>query len=657
MSRHRCVLCWGLLCSVCGAQAQHKILLQAPEKASLQLDEVYLRNDVEMEREYQEAGGPGSAVTRQRILVQPALGLGFSGFGYHPNLLHYTAQTELGLDWQDARISPGDQETDMRFLQRYHVSLDILRQKPYSTTLFADKDVTYRDYDFFTRVRVDSERFGGRTGYSAGAVPMAVAAQHYEETVEDLSRPSSLTEDTVSFNASNLRREGRGNTQLNYNLNRFSRIDNGYSEQEGTTHNVSLVDSEKFGPEGWVQLTSLLNYNSVVETAQPSDKLLLQEHLRLQHTRNLASFGEYAYDFASLEDSDSSTHQGQVGLTHQLYDNLSSTLSVNGNATHSESPGSALDYRRYGVALNEQYTRRLNTWGNISVGYSGAVNREERDATGATTQIIDEVHTLTDGTLTFLNQRSVLVASIQVTDLTGTIIYLPELDYITIPHPPLTEIRRVPGGRIPNGGTVLVDYVARLDPSASYYSFDNSVSFRLDFWKGRLGFYGRWAKLDFSGAEELDLRWTDSKTVGLDTNWRRFRAGGEYEIVDSNLSPYNRVRLFQSVTIQPSAYSHVSFDLDQSWTEFPDDDVRQNSYGMFVRYQQRLTSWLNWNTEGGARIERGETFDRNYGTVRTDLDCRVGKLAVNLGYEYANESHPTDLQERHFVYFRLRRTF
>jgi len=657
MISRRIIFCCGLLLPAWGAQAQPRTVFDSPKTASLQLDEVYLRGDFQVESEVQEAGGPGTAVTRQRILIQPALGLGFSGYGYHPNLLQYSAHTELGWDWQDARQSPGDAETDSEFLQRYHFSLDLLRQKPYAISLFADKDLTYRDYDFFSRVRVDSERYGGRTGYSAGAVPFSISAQHYEEHVDDLSRPSDLREDTLNFVASNLRRDGRANTQLSYYLNRYSRRDNGFSDQDGLNQNLSLFDNERFGADGWIQLNSLLNYNSVTKTVQPSDKLLLQEHLRLQHTERLSSFYEYAFDLASLGESDATTHQGRLGLTHQLYDNLTSTLDLHGNTTHATSPGTSLDYRRYGVSLNEHYTRPLESWGNISIGYSGGIDREERDASGSTIDIIGEAHTLTDGTLTFLNQRFVIVPSIRVTDPTGTIIYLQDLDYITIPHPPLTEIRRVPGGRIPNGGAVLVDYTAVLDPSAEYNSFNNTVYFRLDLWNGLLGIYGRWSWLDFCGAEELDLRWVDDKSVGLDTTWRWFRAGAEYQVVDSNQSPYDRVRLFQSASFQPSPLSTLGVDLDQSWTKFPDDGIRQTSYGFLLRYQQRLSSHLVWNTEGGVRIERGQTFDRDYGTARTELNYVVGKLSVRLGYEYGQETHPTDFRDRHYGYLSIRRNF
>lgn len=661
MTRRGHILRWCLLVLLVSlarpGRAQSRVLWNSPKGVNLRITDVYLQTDARLEHEIQEAGAPGLSVTRDRFILEPQLGLGLGGWAYHPNLLEYHCQLELGLDYQDASVSPGDSATDTSFLQRYHATLDFLRQKPYATSFFADQDLTYRDYDFFSRVRVDSERFGFRSGYSAGPVPFAVSFQHYDEAVADLSRPTHFTEDLLSFTANSLRRAGKASTQLTYNFNSYQRDDDGFSHQSGLNQNLSVFDSENFGAGDWIYLSSLLNYNSVTETAQPSDKLLFQEQLQLRHTPSLRSFYSYEFDYATAGDSTANTHQGRAGLTHQLYENLTSSLDVHGNLTHADAPGSVLDTDRYGAGLSEQYTRSLGNWGNLQLGYAGGLDREERSATGSVLDVLDEAHTLTDGSLVFLTQPFVVDASIRVTDQTGTILYLRDLDYVVISQGALTEIRRVPGGTIPNGATVLVDYSAVLDPSASYTSYANSGQFRLDLWKGLLGLYGHWTTLDFSGGEQLNLRWMDDRTVGLDSTWRWLRVGAEYQIVDSNLSPYTRQRCFQSAQFRPAEFTLLGLDLDQSWTDFRDSGRKQTSYGATARLQQRLTPTLAWSAEGGIRMERGETFDADHASARTELNWAVGKLTLKFGYEYGSESHPTDLRERHFVYLRARRTF
>ena len=643
--------------AVWSASATSWELFEVPRTFNLEVTDPYLRTDVEVEDQIQEAGSPSTSVTRQRILFQPAIGVSLGGWIYHPNLLHYDCRPEFGLDWQNTTVDPGEHGTDSHFLGRYHASMDVLGQKPYAVGLFADKDMTYRDYDFFSRVRVDSERYGVRSGYSTGRVPFTVSYQHYHELVDDLTRPTEFTEDVVSLNASHSRRDGRANTTLSYNLNDYTRVDDGFSEQTGLNQSLSLFDGETCGEAGWVRLSSLLNYNAISDTATPTDKLLIQENLRLQHTDRLASFYEYSYDFTGSGDSQTGVHQGRVGLRHQLYENLMSTFDVHGNTTQATSPGGDLDTSQFGPSLSEQYSRKLGTWLNLSVSYDGRFDRNERQATGQQISILDESHALSDGTLTFLNQPRVIASTIQMTDLSGTILYVQDLDYSVIPHGAMTEIRRIPGGRIPNGGIVLVDYVALLDPSGSYWSINNGLGFRLDFWDGRFALYGRWTTLNYSGADELDLRWTNDRLIGADSSWGWFRGGVEYEVMDSNLTPFDRLRLFQSANFQLSDRSTLSLDCDQAWTNYRDDDTKQDSYGFIARYQQRLTSTLFCRVEGGVRIDRGYTFDRDSGTARAELDWAVGKLRVKVGYEYGSESHPEDLTQRHYAYLRIRRTF
>lgn len=101
-------------------------------------------------------------------------------------------------------------------------------------------------------MRVDSERFGFRSGYSAGPVPFVVSFQHYDEDVSDLSRPTHFTEDLLSFTANSLRRAGKSSTQLTYNFNSYQRDDDGFSHQSGLNQNLSVFDSENFGAGDWI---------------------------------------------------------------------------------------------------------------------------------------------------------------------------------------------------------------------------------------------------------------------------------------------------------------------------------------------------------------------------------------------------------------------
>jgi hypothetical protein len=654
MKRRRLFYCFSLLAA--GGDLVAAVPTK-PQPLHLEWGDIYLQTEAQYERESQQAGTPSASLTREQTLVDPAVGVGVSGWLYHPNLMQFQLAAELGLDWKMSSETPGASESNGRLLQRYHGSMDFLDQKPYAVSLFADKDMTYREYDFFSRVRVDSESYGGRAGYTAGPVPFTVSVQHYDESQEDPTRPQRYIQDTFWLTAQNQRRLFDGRTRLNYNLTDFSRRDDGYSYQQGLTQSLSLFDTENFGGPVDPRLTSLFNYNAVAQTALPTDKLLVQENLRLRHTQKLESFYEYAFDTASTGESVATTHDGRAGLSYQRTPQLALGGDVHGELTRATSPGSSLDTRDYGVSASAQYSRQPADWMTFTCGDSGSWDREDRSASGTAANIIGEQHTLSDGGVTLLNLPSINQASIQVWDQSRTTNFVNNVDYKITQVGVLTEIQRLTGGQIADGALVLVDYSAALQDSTSFDTLANSAMFRVDLWKGLLGLYGHWSWQDYQGGEVLLLRQLDDKTVGVDSFWRWFRAGAEYEIIDSNLAPYERKRLFQSAQFHPASGTDISLNADQSWTDFRDNNLHQSSYGIITRWQQRFTAHWSTTVEGGVRFERGDTFDRDFATCRAGLDWAAGKLTVKLNYEYNDESHLTDAQDRHYVFIRVRRDF
>ena len=436
-------------------------------------------------------------------------------------------------------------------------------------------------------------------------------------------------------------------------------MDDGFNTQTGVRQYVSLTDRERFGAQDWIQLNSLLNYNLLTGTVAPNASLLFDENLQLQHSPRVSTTYEYGVNNNSAGTADSLGQRGRFSVAHRLYDNLTSVFDLQGDTTTSRSPGSSLNSSSYGVGLSEQYTRHLSSWGNLTLGYNGEYDRQNRQANGQFLLVANESHVLTDGTTKFLNQPFVQTGTVVVTDPTGTIRYQVDLDYQLIAHGPLTEIRRIASltSHIPNGGTVLVDYTATLQPSASYDTIANAVNFRLDFWNNHLGLFGHWSTIEYPGAQQLVLRTVDTKSIGLDTTWQWAHASAEYETSRSNLSPYDSYRLSESAQWQPCAGANLSLNLDQSWTTFRDTHLNDTLYGATVRSQFRFPNNLCWVVEGGVHVEHGPSYQQEIESVRTGLDWAVGKLTLKLDYQYSTQRYSTDMSERHLFSLRVRRSF
>ncbi len=627
-----------------------------PRPVYLEWSEIYFQTEVQYENERQVTGSPGSVFTRSQTLVEPVMGLGVNGSVYHPNLMQFHLDTELGLTWQDTQVDPGGSASDGKFLQRYHGTVDFLTQKPFATSFFASKEMTYREYDFFSRFRVDSESYGGRTGYAAGPVPFSISAQHYQEVLDNPQRPMEYRQDTVSFQAQNGRGLFDGNTRLAYNVNDFTRRDDGFSTTHGLAQNLNLTDNEVFGAQKQVRLASLFNYSSLTQTEFPTDLLMAQENLRLQHSPKLDSYYTYSFNTSTAGESEATTHAANAGVNYEFQPDLNAGLDAQGNTAHSAATGSSLETESLGGGLSAQYTPTLSTWSRLAVSDAGHFDHEDRKASGYNQFIPDEVITLNNFDYAILSQPEVLPSTIMVWDNTRPEGYAP-IDYEVWTDGATTRIRRSFGSTIPATATVHVRYYAALQGSATYDTLANNASFRLDLWNGLLGLYGHWTYQTYNGGENLLLRTLDDKTIGMDSAWRWFRASAEYETVESNLSPYDQTRLTQSAHFQPGEKTDLSLNANESWANYRDTHLQQNSYGFVARLQQQLTARMAGGAEAGLRIERGATFDRDLATCRLWLDWAVGKLTVKASYEFNAANQQSDKQERHYFFVRLRRDF
>lgn len=629
----------------------------------LKISDVNVGLQVENEMETRRTKSSPDEISVDRLYVAPTLGLDMVGSVYHPNLLQYTFGTETGFGWQelDTRGPAAAAFTGTRqeqgLLQQYNGQFTFLPQKPYTTTLFVNKASSFREVDFFNRITVDSQGYGGYAGYSRGPVPFTISAVHQEEVERGLQRNLSTKEDTLSLNARHERSPG-GTTTLSYTLNQFNRQQPSVPTDTGLNHTVSLFDNSVLGKNDRLGFSTSLFYNRLNRLVLPSSSFSAQESVVLKHTKTLESQYTYSFDTRSSGAVDTGNQRGRALLRHHLYDSLVSSVDFEAQNFESQSSETSLASKGYGFGWSENYTKRLGSWGRLGLGYSWRGSQEDRESTGRFQQILNEQHALSDRVITFLAQPLVIRSSIRVTDPSGTTIYQELLDYLIIEQGSLTEIKRVPGTtRILDGGAVAVDYRVVASPTTSFSTFANQAQIRLDLFNRLLGVYGRVNLVDHDGGETVILQEIADKVAGVDVTWRWLHAGSEYEIFDSNLAPFNSLRVFETLTFEPAGSATLNFDFGQSHQLFRDTGVSQMSYHFIGRFKWRITYGLSYELEGGVRIIEGRGLDQQLTTIRTGLDFSYGKLTASLGYEFQDEVYIGELRQRQFMFLRVKRSF
>lgn len=610
--------------------------------------------------------GGGSAVHYERIFVGPLLGLDLSGSVYHSRLFkyHFNGEGAFGWGYQDIRSGTLEHREQIEYLGLLSFSGLFLEEKPYATTLFADYDHTYRDYDFFSRVTVDSWRYGLNTGYADGPVPVSLSYYHRDEDVTDSSTPSSTREDVLTFIARNDRQ--RGNSTFNYTFNQFARGD--FSGGEGVNHTLTLGDNERFGSRGQFDLNTFAGYNYNDNPDQNSDDFNAGLDLRIEHRDDLKSRYNFNYDRFHTGEFLSQSYLGHGELEHQLYDSLTSTLIGEGSYYSFDDPNATSETTRVGGGFSEAYSKRLGEHSKLNADNTLMLTYSDVQNSGGIQSVFDEAHSITGlgagrTDSFFLNRPRVIASTIVITgtldDPNGPFTrYEPALgDYRLEPSGELTRIV-VLSARMRAARNYLVDYQSVASPSGHYNTLSEAFNIRFSLWNDLWGLYGRLQLILNDAPDDMLVEDLHSYTMGTDVQYRNFRAGAEYEIYDSNFSDYRTFRLYQSFSCQPDTLSTFGLNFTESWTDYLDDDRSEERYTAILRYHRRLAWRLSADLEGGVALRRGEGFDQTLATCRPGLEYRYGKSSIKAGYSYEYELF-LDSEERHkhMFFVRAKRVF
>ena len=615
----------------------------------------------------------GASSTYDHLFITPTVGLRTMGSIYHPDLLTFDLNGELGWGWDNMSVTSGGSRqsvNESEDLLRYMAQFTLLAAKPYNATFFAAQDRTFRDYGSFDTFTVDSSRYGGHFGWLVGTFNLNAELGYRDEKDTGLNDSSEVKE--KYFNFTGIQRRQSGQTTLTYRLDNFDNTLNSGNQLSTLNQSVGISDAETFGARRQITAATGAAYSQSEYGGQQTETESGSENINDNLRPDLDSFLLLNGSHTRFSPIDANNAQGSVGLRHQLYESLVSRFDVHGSYQDDSSPSSFSSSDRYGVGLSENYTKRVQSWGRLSIGAGIVVDHEDDKSSGGVLTIFDEAHQIYLPTSpnyhpVYLNEPQVIASSIQVN--AGGLVLSPTNDYLIVPSGQLTEIRLVtppsatvapllqgPGHDFLN---VTVSYQSTAPDNASFESLNATAQIRLDLF-GKFGVYGRMNWMD-NNAPPLVLTQTLTDLIaGADYNRRWLRAGAEYENYDSNFSQYQAWRFYQDFDFQPSAASSLSVDFSQNFYRYPNDRSQQQYQGL-TRYNVRLLASLAWFVEGGASWQDTLGTEQLLGSARTGVTWTRGKLSLRTGYEFngQNTSSGAWSEERvkQRVYLYLKRTF
>jgi hypothetical protein len=613
----------------------------------------------------------GNESTYDHLFLTPLLGLQTSGSIYHPNLLAFDVNGELGWGWDSTTArSSGFNRTrnESAELNRYFAQITLLQAKPYNASFFASQDHTFRDYGTFDTFTVDSERYGGRINWNRANLSLNTDFGYRDEKSSGLNDASEIAE--TYFNFVGLNQRHYGQTTLTFRFNQFDNLFNYGNQTTSMNQSVGLSDSETFGRRHQITASTGLSFGHSSYSGRESDTFNANEHFNINHRPRLDSFLMLDFAHNHLHPETQSRMQGTYGLRHQLFESLTSNLDAHGSHQENHGALSSSTTDRYGLGLYENYTKRLRSWGRLTAGAGIVADHEEDNANGTIFTSIDESHLLYLPTSpnyrpVYLNRPRVIAGTIVVN--VGGDVLLESTDYQVVTSGELTEIRLLvpPSSHLQSlllasdNLTVLATYQSASLNNASFESLNGSAQVRLDL-PGGVGLYSRANWMENNAPAEILVQTLTDFVGGVDYSWHWLRAGAEYENYDSNFTQYQAFRCYQNFDFRLDPKSTLNFNFNETFYSYP-GGRDQTQYQFLARYTSRLWTDFSWYLEGGLMIQEVLGTDQLQGSARTGFSWRRGKLSVRAGYEYNAQTTSSGLwteeREKQRLFGYMKRTF
>ncbi len=543
---------------------------------------------------------------------------------------------------------------EARSLSKVGVRSTILSDKPVTVIPFYNYNYSYFNRENLTNVQSKTQTWGGRVLVKNKILPMSFSYndmywnQKETETGRIFTNKRKTFEGRATWNIFE-----RDKNELIYGHDDFKYT---YSLTDPTLNVVN-----RFSMNNHIYLDSAKNYsfNSFINYFDQEGTYTFK---RFEASERLMFYLPYnfrlntLYNYYRLQDKqDLKQNRVSIDLSHKLF--LSLRTYFHGGFVQTNQ--TVYDETNIRLGAGFEYTKQIGS-GRLNLSYGYFQNKLDVTSEPSPVTILNEPHTLADGSPTLLERPYVSLNTVVVKDITGTIIYQLNLDYFLIERNNFIEIQRIIGGQIPDGGDVMIDYVA-IQPGDYNYNLNNHrVYAGFMFFDRLIEIYYRGGFQDYSNVEQTDfltLKYYHQNVFGVRMEKGFARGGVEYDKFDSNIIPYHMMRYY--LTLQKNFRNKLLLTLNASLRDYQyiDDDNEQilgNVTGM-AAYSFKPMTRLEF--EAGYLRHKAYMTDLNMWTGRLKFSTVYRQLFFDAGFDFYSRNYTVNRFTMNGVFVRLTRKF
>ena len=582
-------------------------------------------------RNQHQVFGSGFEENTQGTLISGGLLLESRSFIIHPNLMALDIDVEYNPEKLDEQFLIMPDRAEVRTLKRLNVRTTFFEEKDISLNAFVNLNQNYINRESFTNSRTNRMFWGGGLYYKNKVLPFSVTYQegNWDQTEIETGRTYSYWQRNILGKMSkSFTSHDKHNLTLSYD--EYIREEYNINPLKNQVNYASLNSSFYFDSKKNYTLNTIVsNFNQIGITNL--NRLQVFANMIMKLPQDFRLMGNYNYFDNQYTLYRLNQHRAKLNLGHQLFSSLKTNLFVEyGNNKHSVYK--EVDIR---AGFDVNYTKKIPK-GQLNISYMFYNRDFKRDSDPVSLKVINEEHFISDDQILLLNKPYVETETVLVKDITGTMVYELNLDYILLEHNNYIEIQRIPGGQIADNSTILVDYSTLLSGAYKYNLNNQLFSASVILFNRLIELYYRRAKQDYNYHEQTEfiaLNYYLQNVCGVQFTVGFARFGVEYDDYKSSIIPYQLVRYFAN--LQWRFKNKLLLSLVGNVRDYITIGERKNEYYADIsgRVAYSFNPKTKLNLELGYRDQKGYYIDLDLFTARTEFIIIIRKVFFTVGLE------------------------
>lgn len=572
---------------------------------------------------------------QQSTYLLSGLKLNTTSYIWDEDILLLNLNGEYSPELRDEKYITVPDRSEVRTLKKIDLMATIFNNKPVTISGFFNFDQNYFNRELLTNVKSNNRQWGGNLSLNNKVLPVTISYRNVQWDQEelqtgrifDMQRENVQARATKSFGT-------RDRHELIYAHNNY------LYNYAGLNQTSNIIDRAALNNNIFFDAARKYNFNSRITYYQQKgtsnfDRFEAIESLSfdLPHDFRLNANLDLYKMRDAMQEWDQIT--GRTSLRHKLFLSLTTRVYFEYGKVKQEAL-SLYNQSDIRGGVNLRYTKKIPTGGYLNLSYRYYRHHHETDGVSGFLQVLNEEQSLSDGEITLLSKPYIEIGSVLVKDVSGAIIYQQNFDYILIERNSYIEIQRVPGGQIPNGAAVYIDYTYEVPGSYEYDANNNQFGASILLFRKFVEFYYRFSIQDYPrivSGDFLTLNYFTQHVYGARLDFGIARAGVEFDNYESNIIPYKMRRYYVDVNWNIRSKLLISINGNIRDYRMIADDVNHLYSNVSGRVAYKFRPRTTLSIESGYLNQRGINIDLDLLTARAELLSIVGKLQMRVGVE------------------------